>query len=1138
MRLTDLTIDGFGALTSLQLDELDCGLNVIHGPNGSGKTTVLQFLRGVWGGFDDARRLRLLPPIAGGQPGGSVGIASGERRMRITRQALPNQSDRLAVTVRRGGPEDGSAVRATLDALAPGLVHFLFAVGSADSHAVEDLVRIAAADGIELESRRRPTSRYASRIAEVRERRLTLLGVEGAEGETERLRASCRESAAELGSLKQEADRLREELSARFAELASEIEKRRQRVEWLDLERQAIETDLDEAAGRPKATMPPTPGEVLIVERGGDSELSRRIRDIDGRIEHARTVVDDLGRDRMRLTSQIASLAGVEAIDPHRSLRLQRESVTTLEGDVLRLREAAAGLARISDSAERAARLEAEIERATTSLQRRIYALCQHLSRQEQWLRQSGVTGERSQIDRCETELLQHIARLQIERDDLLAQHPGEAGLRHATEHDLAGCACSEHESLAHPAASRRVAAPASVMDVVDVDVARQRERHAELSEALDQARADWRAALAIEAEWDLERSRLVVLERQIAERQVEVDIREQKLSSLIEEGQALLLVEAGLEQMQQSTFDEEQPRVMQEASQHLSRLTDGRYQSLLLSEGELMAISDSGLAAPISALSRGTLDQTTLSLRIALADEYARRGVSLPLVFDDVLVDSDRDRLDAAVELLKEVGARRQVLYFTCQEHLAERFEAAGVYVRDFPGTARKRIEAAPGVPAPHAATLAAAQEDAAVDAVDAVEEEAPKQVADSFAVVAEDADERPRKVHPSEPHWLRVDSAISFVPSLSEQMVRRLGGIGVRTIGDLIEVDAEETELPLEALQITPAQLRIWQAEARLLCCVPDLTGRDAQVLAAVGILLPQELAQADADLLVRKIDRLRGDGRSGWVLEGFVWPDRKTVQNWIRMGQAARTYREACDAIGFRSRVVETPESPRRFRSKKDSSRHFRIDQPSAHRGPRSRRRIGTRGVGRRAFARLGRPESDSDDTQRVHADQAAEGLSVSAIEVEAAAEARELRFNLEGSSPIVEAPSIGPTTARRLERIGVLTVADLLNRDAKQIASRLQHRRVNADIVREWQAQSLLMCRIPELRGHDAQVLIACGLKDADAIARMSPQSLFAVVGPFVATREGQRLLRSAKTPDLAEVTDWITWAQQARAWKAA
>jgi hypothetical protein len=121
---------------------------------------------------------------------------------------------------------------------------------------------------------------------------------------------------------------------------------------------------------------------------------------------------------------------------------------------------------------------------------------------------------------------------------------------------------------------------------------------------------------------------------------------------------------------------------------------------------------------------------------------------------------------------------------------------------------------------------------------------------------------------------------------------------------------------------------------------------------------------------------------------------------------------------------------------------------------------------------------------------------------------------------------------------LERIGVLTVADLVNRDAGEIATRLKNRRVKEETVALWQQQARLMCRIPQLRGHDAQVLIACGITEPEQLATMSPSDLFAIVGPFVETKAGQRLLRSSNAPDLAEVADWIRWSQHSRLLRAA
>ena len=78
----------------------------------------------------------------------------------------------------------------------------------------------------------------------------------------------------------------------------------------------------------------------------------------------------------------------------------------------------------------------------------------------------------------------------------------------------------------------------------------------------------------------------------------------------------------------------------------------------------------------------------------------------------------------------------------------------------------------------------------------------------------------------------------------------------------------------------------------------------------------------------------------------------------------------------------------------------------------------------------------------------------------------------------------------------------------------------------------------MCQVPELRGHDAQILVACGITTPEDLAAKKPASLLAIVEPFSRTKEGERIIRNGKIPDLTEVTEWIQWAANARAFKAA
>lgn len=132
----------------------------------------------------------------------------------------------------------------------------------------------------------------------------------------------------------------------------------------------------------------------------------------------------------------------------------------------------------------------------------------------------------------------------------------------------------------------------------------------------------------------------------------------------------------------------------------------------------------------------------------------------------------------------------------------------------------------------------------------------------------------------------------------------------------------------------------------------------------------------------------------------------------------------------------------------------------------------------------------------------------------------------RFYLSATMPIEKAPSIGAKTAALLERHQVKTVADLLASSPDTLAAELKDRHLDAATLRTWQLQASLCCSVPLLRGHDAQILVACGVTSAAELAHSDPDSLLQKVNAFVATPAGDRILRGGAKPDRAEVTGWI------------
>lgn len=85
MRIERITIEGFGHLRQVEL-RLDRGLNLIHGPNEAGKSTVWAFIRAVLFGFE-ARRggLPRYEPPDGGPYGGELRLSAGGETLRVAR---------------------------------------------------------------------------------------------------------------------------------------------------------------------------------------------------------------------------------------------------------------------------------------------------------------------------------------------------------------------------------------------------------------------------------------------------------------------------------------------------------------------------------------------------------------------------------------------------------------------------------------------------------------------------------------------------------------------------------------------------------------------------------------------------------------------------------------------------------------------------------------------------------------------------------------------------------------------------------------------------------------------------------------------------------------------------------------------
>lgn len=202
------------------------------------------------------------------------------------------------------------------------------------------------------------------------------------------------------------------------------------------------------------------------------------------------------------------------------------------------------------------------------------------------------------------------------------------------------------------------------------------RREAAAVSESLDACVKEEHAAeLAIAARWaglrpisEIEEDRAMLM-RRIAELSLEME--------------AAVYAATVIEEAARDKHARIAPKLATLAGQYLSEITGGAYRELYISRDlrisvrtpQTMQINEH----PERLLSKGTVDQIYLALRLALVQSLSASDESVPMLLDDPFANYDYDRLRRALMLLARLSERMQILLFTCRDDVAEAARALG---------------------------------------------------------------------------------------------------------------------------------------------------------------------------------------------------------------------------------------------------------------------------------------------------------------------------------------------------------------------------------------------------------------------------------------------------------------------------
>ena len=511
--------------------------------------------------------------------------------------------------------------------------------------------------------------------------------------------------------------------------------------------------------------------------------------------------------------------------------------------------------------------------------------------------------------------------------------------------------------------------------------------------------------------------------------------VREQ-LGQGLEQFLSLQLAEESMHQARASFEKNHQPEILIGASKYLSSLTEGKHRNIWtpLDKRHLFIDDKKGGSLRVEELSSGTREQLFLAIRLALVERYRQQGVELPMVLDDILVNFDQARTEAAVDTLKEyTNNGQQILFFTCHQHLAEMFNQRGANTIQLPKQ-RSRDN----------------NDSGKTSFFDS-----------SHSSLADRSRSTPQERSTTRENSSETGSSSNKGSSSNRDRSQR-------TI-------SPETSAPEASASESSERSRRSRSSSN------RDTGQSS--------LSDSTRSSTDSDS-----DRSRSGRRSS------------------SSSSSSRSSRSSSSNRGSRSgsrsdRSSRSNRSSRSYSQDRDRDRDYDRSRDSDYDRDRDYER------------RRGRSSEREERTTRTKRSDRKR--------------TKKLKWYLHRNDPLVDAPSIGPKTAKRFKKIGIKTVDDFLKADPGEMADRLDTKHIKEETIIEWQQQAKLICRIPQIRGHDSQILVAVGKTKPKEIAEMNPPDLLAIVEPFIETSAGSRIIRSGKKPDLEEVTDWIEWAKSAR-----
>lgn len=171
--------------------------------------------------------------------------------------------------------------------------------------------------------------------------------------------------------------------------------------------------------------------------------------------------------------------------------------------------------------------------------------------------------------------------------------------------------------------------------------------------------------------------SALNVFETEYDEKTVDDELASliRQKESLEQRGEALNIAMRTLEEAAGHVQQKYVPIMNKVFGNIFADFTNNKYSDIKAGDSLNIMINDpeTDMITPVWALSNGTIDQMYMSLRIAIAESILKVNERLPFIMDEPFAQYDDERTVNALEHIYKISQQQQVIIFTCKEREAD---------------------------------------------------------------------------------------------------------------------------------------------------------------------------------------------------------------------------------------------------------------------------------------------------------------------------------------------------------------------------------------------------------------------------------------------------------------------------------